>query len=247
MFAEESASPMNEIVGPTAIAQVLLRTGEWDAALALLAAEPATEADALRARILVARHWWRIDDPGTALAAVGALDPTVAETRYLAAQLAYARVVFDRRPRIDDPRTAEAGFRAAAADDVLGGWGTFWLGVVAEHIHRATDTASTRYDEALQLCRADGDRFLEFYVLRHQGVQALARDRRAGVRLLRRSLELGVELGARPQVSAAQVTLADQLPNGAERRDLRRAARATADELGLTWVQAALNRPRQPL
>jgi hypothetical protein len=65
-------------------------------------------------------------------------------------------------------------------------------------------------------------------------------DRSEGEMLLRRSLHLRSALGTRPQVAAAQATLAGELPEGPERTILREAAGASADELGLTWVKGAL-------
>lgn len=45
-----------------AAARQLQRAGRWDLALDLLAAEPPDpSATALRAEILVDRHWWRLD------------------------------------------------------------------------------------------------------------------------------------------------------------------------------------------
>jgi hypothetical protein len=45
-----------------AAARQLQRAGRWDLALDLLAAErPDPSATALRAEILVDRHWWRLD------------------------------------------------------------------------------------------------------------------------------------------------------------------------------------------
>jgi hypothetical protein len=49
-------------------------------------------------------------------------------------------------------------------------------------------------------------------------------------------------LGYRPQVAAAHATLAEALPEGAERDALRYAASVTAADLGLTWLQGALRR-----
>jgi hypothetical protein len=205
------------------------------------AAELRSDAAELRAQILVERHFWRLDDPSAAEAAVGALDPQSSPAAMLGAQLAYTRVLFDREPLADDPHTAGAGFRAAARDEALRGWATFWLGVVADQVEHDPATARTRYEEAWDLCRERSDPLLESYVVRHLGGAAIERgDRATGELLLRRSLHLRAALGARPQVAAAQVQLAGELPPGAERDLLLEAARLTAEELGLTWLRGAL-------
>jgi hypothetical protein len=214
--------------------------GEWDAALALLAAQPDADVAELRAQILVDRHWWRLDDPAPAHAAVDALAPTSVQARYLHAQLAYTRILFGRDPLPDDAQTADAGFQAATQEESLRGWGAFRCGVLAENIHDDLTTAKTRYDEALQWCRKEGDLLLESYVVRHVGGHVIKHDRSQGEMLLRRSLHLRSALGARPQVAAAQAALADELPEGPERETLRETARATADELGLSWLKSGL-------
>jgi hypothetical protein len=224
----------------TAAVRRLHRVGAWDTALALLDGEPGQDAARLRAEILVDRHWWRLDDPAAAEAAVGALDAATVGPRYLSAQLAYTRILFGRDPRPGDEQVAEAGFHAAAHDESLRGWGSFWLGVLADRVHGHPVAAKARYDEALQLSRGARDLLLESYAVRHLGGQAIEHDRFEGEMLLRRSLYLRSALGARPQVAAAQVTLAGELSDGPERDMLRETAGATADELGLTWLQGAL-------
>ena len=57
-----------------------------------------------------------------------------------------------------------------------------------------------------------------------------------GIQLLRRSLQLRAACGARPQVTAAQVALAEALGSGPEADELREIAGATAVDLGLTWL-----------
>ncbi len=227
---------------PQAAARGLHRLGEWDAALALLDGRPGGEVAGLRAQILVDRHFWRLDDPAPAQAAVESLDPASPRALFLRAQLAYVRILFDRAPRPDDTQTADAGFRAAAQDGSLRGWGVFWLGVIADNVHADPATAKAHYDASLELCRKERDLLLESYVVRHLGGYAIEHDRSPGEgeMLLRRSLHLRSALGARPQVAAAQATLAGELPDGPERETLREIARATADELGLTWLKGAL-------
>jgi hypothetical protein len=220
-------------------AEALHRAGDWDTALALLSDRG--EEAGRRAQILVDRFFFRQDDPTAATTAVDGLDPDTVPARYLRAQLAYTRLLFDRDPLPDDAQTAAAGFAAAAGDPRLRGWGSFWLGVLADNVHEDAATARARYDEALRLSQQDGDLLLESYVVRHLGGHALADDRAAGLRLLRRSLQLRAALGARPQVAAAQAALADELPDGPERDLLREAALAAARDLGLTWLVDALD------
>jgi hypothetical protein len=221
-------------------ARHLHRAGQWDAALALLAEQPDASVAEMRAQILLDRYWWRLDSAVAAEAALDGLTPDSLPAKYLYAQLAYLRILFNHDPQPGDARTADTGFRAAAADESLRGWGTFWLGVVADNVDHDPVTATTRYAEALKLCRQDGDLLLESYVVRHLGGHIIEQDRGEGERLLRRSLHLRSALGARPQVAAAQVTLASELPDCPERETLREAALATVDELGLTWLKGAL-------
>lgn len=224
-----------------AAARRLHIAGAWDVALALLVDQPDADVAELRAQILVDRYWWRLDDPAPTLAALDALEPASLQAVYLRAQLAYLRILFGRDPLPDDARTATTGFRTAAHDECLRGWGAFWLGVLADNVHDDAVTAQTRYNEALDLCRKNGDLLLESYVVRHLGGHAIERDHSEGEMLLRRSLHLRSALGARPQVAAAQVTLAGELSESREREMLREAARATADDLGLTWLKRALS------
>ncbi|MEV4536601.1 hypothetical protein AB0J82_22725 [Asanoa sp. NPDC049518] len=223
-------------------ARHLHRAGEWDTALALLEERPGEEVAKLRAQILVDRHFWRLDDPAPAQAAVDKVDPASAHAMFLKAQLAYVRVIFALAPRPDDEQGAEAGFRAAAHEESLRGWAMFWLGVVADHLHADPGAAKAHYDESLDLCRQQGDLLLESYVVRHLGAHAIEHDRSPGEgeMLLRRSLYLRSVLGARPQVAAAQAALAGELPEGTEREMLGGIATTTAEELGLTWLKGAL-------
>jgi hypothetical protein len=223
--------------------------GEWDGALALLGgADSDGTGDgtaAIRARILVDRRWWRLDDPAPAERAVTGLEDPVLRG-YLAAQLAYTRMLFALGPRPGDEQVVHAGLREAARDATTRGWATFWQGVVADNVQGDPDTARQRYGEALALCRDGDDLLLESYIVRHQGAHLIESDRRAGEMLLRRSLYLRSALGARPQTAAAQATLAYELPPGQERDLLVLAARSAASELGLTWLNKQLTEPSQP-
>jgi hypothetical protein len=237
-YTSGSVQPAAEPGLAARLASRLQLAGDWDGALWLLPGQGADTAGQ-RAGILVDRYWWRLDDPVPAEQAVAALgDPTL--RGYLAAQLAYMRLLFGLGPRPGDDQTIQAGLRQAARHDRLRGWATFWQGVVADNVHGDPGTAARRYGEALTLCRAGQDLLLESYVVRHQGGHLIEDDPRAGEMLLRRSLYLRAALGARPQAAAAQATLAGVLPPGDERDTLLQAARATAAELRLTWLNKQL-------
>lgn len=238
------------------IARCLHRSGQWNAALAVLddddllddAGDGKGDGDEvcrrfgpLRAEILVDRCFWTLDDPSSARAAVDLLDPATSMGQYLRAQLAYQRILFDRGRLAADQETAESGFRAAVGDDGLQGWAIFYLGVVADNVNVDPGTALRAYDAALDVARRQGDLLLESYVLRHLAAHTIEQDPSRGVHLLRRSLHLRSALGARPQVAAAMAALADALPIGPEQDTLRDAAHAVATELGLTWVKHALS------
>ena len=216
------------------IARHLHRAGQWDAALSMLGGDDPEQ----RAAILVDRHWWRLDNPATAQEAIDALDPSLPRTSLLLAQLAYIRLLFKRDTRPGDQQRAETGFRTAARDDTYRGWGTYWLGVLADTIQQDKVQARYWYDDALSLARGDADLFLESYVLRH--LAGHQRDPAEGELLLRRSLQLRAALAARPQVAEAQATLASALAGGSEKATLVEAARATAIELDLTWLRDSL-------
>ncbi|MFE9694442.1 hypothetical protein [Micromonospora sp. NPDC005806] len=217
--------------------RALHRAGEWDAALAEL--EPSGQHAELRAEILIDRYFWQGGDPDPARRAVAALDSASIAFRYLAARVAYVRVLFSQDPEPDDGQLIEAGYRAAAEHPSFAGWGEFHLGVFSDNLRRDPVAAKKHYARAAELCA--GDLLLESYVLRHQaGHLAHAGDREMAVLLLRRSLYLRSALGYRPQVAAAQATLADELSDGPERDALLSAASATAGELGLTWLKRAL-------
>ncbi len=215
------------------LARALQRGGRWDDALAVLPGDQR----AARAEVLADRFWWRLDDAAEAATAVSDLasdDPVLAG--FYGAQLAYTRLLFQLDPGPGDLDLARDGFTAAARDRRLNGWGAFWLGVLAEHIDHDPETAAISYAAALPLSRQHDDPLLESYVARHQGGHAIARDREAGLSLLRRSYHLRAALGARPQTAAAAVTLAGELRPGQEAGQLREAAAITARELRLTWL-----------
>jgi hypothetical protein len=219
----------------------LMRCGLWDEALAVLPAG----ATALRAEVLADRFWWRLDGQAEAEQAVAALH---ADDRLLAAflggQLAYTRLLFGQNARPGDLARARDGFDSAARDQRLAGWGLFWRGVTADLLEKDEAAAAGFFAQALAASLRDADPLLESYALRHQGgyVMRSGGDREAGLDLLRRSYCLRAALGARPQTAAAAAALAEALPaQSPERGHLLQTAAATARELNLAWLTAALD------
>jgi hypothetical protein len=219
------------------VARALQRAGRWDEALAVL---PAGEL-AARAEILADRFWWRLDDPAEAESAVRDLASCDAvRSGFYGAQLGYTRLLFQLGPRAGDLDQTRDGFAAAACDPRLDGWGTFWLGTLADNIDQDPEAAARCYATALSLSRRHDDPLLESYAVRHQGDHAMASDEGLGLRLLRRSYYLRAALGARPQTAAAAITLAGALPPGPDADQLRETAGITARELGLTGLLRGL-------
>ncbi|MBC6463744.1 hypothetical protein [Actinomadura sp. HBU206391] len=218
-------------------ARSLKRAGLWDPALDIAGAD----STSLRAEILTDGFWWRLERSDEAEAAVAALlEEDSVLGGFYDAQLAYTRVLFRVGPRADDGERTRAGFSAAADDERLAHWATFWLGVVAEHGDHAPEQAVEHYTQALDGALEDGDLMLESYATRHLGGQALENGDMSGLDLLRRSYHLRAALGARPHTAAAAATLADSLPPGSEAEQLKRTAARTARELRLTWLAEAL-------
>jgi hypothetical protein len=210
----------------------LQRAGEWDAAL------DAAPTTARRAEILTDRHLWRLDPPGEALAAIDELEPTdPALAALLKSQLVYWHQLFVLGPpdAYGDYDPVD-GFLVAAKNPRLAGWATFWHAVAMENLRHDPAAAGAGYERARQAATEAGDRLLESYAVRHQGFQLLGDNQTSGIQLLRRSLQLRAACGARPQVTAAQVTLAEALGSGAEADELLEIAGATAVDLGLTWL-----------
>jgi hypothetical protein len=215
--------------------------GDWDLALSALDAQSGPEAVELRAEILFDKFFWRLEGGEAAAAAISALDPRSVLFALLTARLAYTRLSFFE-PLPDDYETAEAGYRIVAADPTMHGWGEFHWGVLADNIAEDEAAAEQHYEQAFASSRRDGDLVLESYVIRHKAIHAFDKgDRVEGLRMLRRSLHLRSSSGMRPQVAAAQLTLARELPvDDTERATLIDTSRAVADELGLAWVLLGL-------
>jgi hypothetical protein len=232
----ESDTPY--IVNPAGdSARALARAGLWDLALQL----PGGVSTALRAEILTDRFWWRLEESATTEAAVAQVleeDPLLGG--FYNAQLAYTRTLCGIDARPEDPQRARVGFAAAAGDERLAGWASFWLGVLAEHVDHRPHQATGHFTRALGQARDDTDPMLESYAIRHLGSQALDNGDTTGLDLLRTSYHLRAALGARPQTAAAAATLAASLPPGGEAGQLKKIAAQTARELRLTWLIKAL-------
>jgi hypothetical protein len=193
----------------------------------------------LRAEILVDRHMWRLDDPSAAHAAVKEVTDHALAT-LLAAQLEYWRRLFDQGGEVaGDPVAGLAKAIASAGDPALAGWATFHHAIVSENLDDDAVTSAEGYRRARDSARQSGDLFLESYAVRHQGDQLIHRqgDRGAGIALLRRSLAIRAGLGTRPQVAAAQSSLARELPPGPEADELLEISRHTAAELRIPWLR----------
>jgi len=218
--------------------------GDWDHAAALLTDDESTEALELKAEILYERFLFREDGIEAAAEAIAALDPESPRTRLLTARLAYTRLLFELDPLPDDYETAEAGYRFAAADPKTHGWAEFHWGALLDNVREDGAAAKVHYAKALQAAHQEGDLILESIVLRHLAWRVIDNgDRPEGLRMLRRSLHLRSAAGLRPQIAAAQLLLAAELPeDDPERAALVEAARNVADELGLGWVSAGLEK-----
>ncbi|MEV5572342.1 hypothetical protein AB0L06_20040 [Spirillospora sp. NPDC052269] len=218
--------------------------GDWDHAAALLDAQESTEALELKAEILYERFLFRLDGLEAAADAIAALDPESTQARLLAARLAYTRVLFQLDPRPGDYETAEDGYRFASADPKTHGWAEFHWGALLDNIREDAAAAKAHYDKALQASQEEGDPILESIVLRHVAWRVIeAGDREEGLHMLRRSLHLRAAVGLRPQIAAAQLLLAAELPEGdPERATLIETARTMADEMNLTWVRTGLEK-----
>ncbi|RMI45150.1 hypothetical protein EBO15_11105 [Actinomadura harenae] len=224
------------------LARRLQVLGDWDHAAALLAAEEGAEALELRAEVLYERFLFQLDGMEAAAEAIAALDPESVQARLLAARLAYTRVMFKLDPLPDDYATAEAGYRFASADPKTHGWAEFHWGALLDNIREDGAAAKVHYDKALQASFQEGDLILESIVLRHVAWRVIeAGDPEEGIRMLRRSLHLRAAVGMRPQIAAAQLLLAAELPeDDPERATLIEAARHAAEDLNLTWVRTGL-------
>ena len=218
--------------------------GDWDHAAALLADAESTEALELRAEVLYERFLFRVDGIEAAADAIAALDPASLQARLLTARLAYTRLLFQLDPLPEDYETAEAGYRIAAADPKTRGWGEFHWGALLDNVREDSAAAKAHYAKALQAAHEEGDLILESIVLRHSAWHVIDDgDREEGLRMLRRSLHLRSAAGMRPQIAAAQLLLAAELPeDDPERATLVETARNVADELGLSWVRSGLEK-----
>ena len=234
--------PLSDPNSSSVVARRLHLLGDWDLAVTVLEGQSDTQAAEQRAEILFDKFFWRLDSIEPAANAVSQLDDRSVWFAYLTARLAYTRLSFFE-PLPDDYATAEKGYRVVAADPLPRGWGEFHWAVLIDNIDEDRLTAAPHYDKAYEISRQAGDLLLESYVIRHQAGHALADgDRTEGMRQLRRSLHLRASRGMRPQIAAAQLAVARELPaDDSERTTLVEASRSVADELGLAWVREGLD------
>jgi hypothetical protein len=217
----------------TYLARRLYLLGEWESALAVLG--PQTDPE-LRAEIAFDRWFFQMDGHDEAEKAVAALDPESWTAHLLTARLAYSRLLFNRDPRVDDRAVAEAGYSAAAEsdDELQRAWAVFHWGALLDNIDDDATGAVAHYETSLALATKYGDGYLESYIIRHL---AHLQEPAEGIAMLRRSLHLRAALGARPQTVAAQVALANDLPeDDPERADLLRISLPAAEELRIGWL-----------
>lgn len=119
------------------------------------------------------------------------------------------------------------------------------LHVLGDWDHAAALLADDESTEALEL---KAEILYERFLFRADGIDAAsdaiaALDPRSPQARLRRSLHLRSASGLRPQIAAAQLLLAAELPaDDPERSTLIETARNAADELGLTWVRTDLEK-----
>ncbi|GIG59524.1 hypothetical protein Lfu02_38960 [Longispora fulva] len=229
-----------------AVARHLQRAGQWDLALAHLSATPAPATSstpatargagpgdpllaALAAEITVDRFLWQLGDVTPALTAIAALGDTPLAA-LLTGQLTYWGTLFSLDlPGLDaDPVKTFGGVLDAPE---LGGWPLFWHAVSTENLRGDTPTATAGYEKVRQWARDTGDVLLESYASRHL---ATGDDT---VPLFRLSVQQRAAAGARPQLAAAQSTLADALGDTPEAAELRALVAYTADELGISWLR----------
>ncbi|WP_412542379.1 hypothetical protein R8Z50_07710 [Longispora sp. K20-0274] len=227
-----------------AVARHLQRAGRWDLALAHLSAlpAPATAAGttdqpgasdplraALTAEIAVDRFLWQLGDHTPALAAIAVLGDTPLAT-LLTGQLAYWGRLFSLDlPGLDaDPVETFAHVLDAPE---LGGWPIFWHAVATDNLRGDSEAATAGYRKVRQWARDNGDVLLESYASRHL---ATGDDT---VPLFRLSVQQRAAAGARPQLAAAQNTLADALGDTPEAAELRALVAYTAEELGISWLR----------
>ncbi|MGY0233031.1 hypothetical protein [Longispora urticae] len=233
-----------------AVARHLQRAGQWNLALdhlgttlpdghaegpAAQGAAPTTHAApdpvraALIAEITVDRFLWQLGDVAPALAAIAALGDTPLAT-LLTGQVTYWGRLFSLDlPGLDaDPVDL---FATVLDAPELGGWPIFWHAVSTENLRGDTPTATVGYEKVRQWARDTGDVLLESYATRHL---ATGEDT---VPLFRLSVQQRAAAGARPQLAAAQNTLADVLGDTPEAAELRTLVAHTAEELGISWLR----------
>ncbi|MEV6524367.1 hypothetical protein AB0M43_20635 [Longispora sp. NPDC051575] len=214
-----------------AVARHLQRAGQWNLALDHLGTAEASDPvrAALIAEVTVDRFLWQLGDVAPALAAIAALGDTPLAT-LLTGQVTYWGRLFSLDlPGLDADPVDQ--FATVLDAPELGGWPIFWHAVSTENLHGDTPTATAGYEKVRQWARDTGDVLLESYASRHL---ATGDDT---VPLFRLSVQQRAAAGARPQIAAAQNTLADALGDTPEAAELRTLVAHTAEELGISWLR----------
>jgi|SRR5262245_17802899 len=216
-----------------AAAAALRLAGQWEVALALLAAtESISSTDRLALAMAAAEtevdaSFWREDiQPRGALDQAAAMhdaatadagfDKTVlAETAwqldYLRMRRSYNAALHARDssagPKLDD--WAER-LRGTAPDSRWAGWAAFFGGVIADNLLEAPAAAHERYTLARAAAESSGDELLESYALRHLGDHAHTAGALDEARAAwERSTNLRERLGFVPGTVAQRLTLAE--------------------------------------
>jgi hypothetical protein len=209
-------------------AAALRLAGQWDVALALLAAADASsDADRLELAMAAAQTevdaalWQEGVEPEGALdraaalldsAAAGPdLDTTGWDLDYLRMRRSYNAALHARDSgagaKLED--WAER-LRATAPDSLRAGWAAFFGGVIADNLLTTPATANERFTVARDAAEASGDELLESYALRHLGDHALTvGDLDQARAALERSTSLRERIGFVPGTVAQRLTLAE--------------------------------------
>ncbi|HEU6445421.1 MAG TPA: tetratricopeptide repeat protein [Gaiellaceae bacterium] len=130
--------------------------------------------------------------------------------------------------REEDPRELQLFCRSLelareAGDERLERWAEFWIGVVHQVVRDDHDASLPHFERAYEAAKADDDRLLRSYAVRHLGFAWYEQGRRDdGIRALEESLELRREDGFVPGVAAGLLTLGEIAAEEGRTDDARR-------------------------
>lgn len=216
-------------LNPILTAATALRlAGQWETAVALLAAtEAASAADRLELAMAVAETevdaslWHEGAEPEGALDRAAALldsEPGGADLAASAWVLDYLRMRRSYHAALHARDTGAGAklddwaerLRAAAPDARRAGWAAFFGGVIADNLQSEPSTAYQRYTFAREAAETSGDELLESYALRHLGDHAhTAGDLQQARAAWERSTSLRERLGFVPGAVAQRLALAE--------------------------------------